>query len=75
MNKPANSLRELLEQRVIATPNKDFLFSESDGRRFTYAEFDRAVDRAANMLASHGVRKGDVASLLMECGRATLPVC
>src|SRR5712691_10134831 len=65
MNKPANSLRELLEQRVIATPNRDFLFSESDGRRFTYAEFDRAVDRAANMLASHGVRKGDVASLLM----------
>ena len=65
MNKPANSLRELLEQRVIATPNTDFLFSESDGRRFTYAEFDRAVDRAANMLASHGVRKGDVASLLM----------
>ena len=65
MNKPANSLRELLEQRVIATPNTDFLFSESDGRRFTYAEFDRAVDRAANMLASRGVRKGDVASLLL----------
>src|SRR5436190_23764352 len=65
MNKPANSLRELLEQRVIATPNTDFLFSESDGRRFTYAEFDRSVDRAANMLASHGVRKGDVVSLLM----------
>jgi len=65
MNKPANSLRELLEQRVIATPNRDFLFSESDGRRFTYAEFDRAVNRAANMLASHGVRSGDAVSLLM----------
>lgn len=61
---PAN-LRELLESRVAASPEKIFLFSEADGREFSYAEFDRAVNRAARMLLSHAVRKGDVVSLLM----------
>ena len=59
------NLRELLESRAQATPYKPFLFSETDGRRFTYAEFDRAVNRAALMLGSRGIRKGDVVSLLM----------
>jgi long-chain acyl-CoA synthetase len=62
---PAN-LRELLEARAHATPDKVFLFSESDGRRFTYREFDRAVNRTANALATrHGVGRGDVVSLLL----------
>jgi long-chain acyl-CoA synthetase len=59
------NLRELLEARAAAAPEKVFLFSEADGRRFTYREFDAAVNRAANMLASHGVREGDVVSLLL----------
>ena len=59
------SLRELLEARADASPEKLFLFSESDGRRFTYSEFDEAVNRAANLLATRGVGKGDVVSLLM----------
>ena len=59
------NLRELLEQRVSRAPQKHFLFSEADGRRFTYAEFDRAVNHAAALLLSKGVRKGDVVSLLM----------
>lgn len=63
-DEPAN-IRELLDQRVRAAPGKPFLFSEPDGRHFTYAEFDRAVNRAACMLASYGVAKGDVVSLLM----------
>ena len=61
---PGN-IGELLEQRAQATPDKVFLFSETDGRRFTYAEFDAAVNRAAALLAAHGVSKGDVVSLLM----------
>jgi O-succinylbenzoate-CoA ligase len=60
-----NNLRELLEERVSITPDKPFLFSEADGRSFTYAEFDAAVNRTARMLVSHGVTKGDVVSLLM----------
>ncbi len=61
----ANNLRELLESRARATPEKAFLFSEPDGRQFTYADFNGAVNRAASLLASHRVGKGDVVSLLM----------
>jgi long-chain acyl-CoA synthetase len=60
-----NNLRELLEQRVSEAPNKHFLSSEADGRRFTYAEFDAAVNRTAALLVSEGVQKADVVSLLM----------
>ncbi|MDT7808326.1 MAG: long-chain acyl-CoA synthetase [Acidobacteriota bacterium] len=59
------SLRELLEARATATPEKLFLFSEADGRRFTFRELDAAVNRAANLLAAHGVARGDVVSLLL----------
>ncbi|MEP6912462.1 MAG: class I adenylate-forming enzyme family protein, partial [bacterium] len=61
---PVN-LGQLLEQRVGAAPDKPFLISEADGRRFAFAEFDRAVNRAARLLKSHGIAKGDAVSLLM----------
>ena len=61
----ANNIRELLEQRVTAAPDKVFLFSESDKRYFTYRDFDVAVNRAATLLSHHGIAKGDVVSLLM----------
>src|SRR2546426_1140166 len=61
---PTN-LRALLEQRASAAPAKLFLFSEADGRQFTYAEFNAAVERMVNVLAGHGVTKGDVVSLLL----------
>jgi long-chain acyl-CoA synthetase len=64
-NKQPANIRELLDHRVGAATNKPFLFSEPDGRQFTYAEFDVAVNRAASLLASHRVGKGDVVSLLM----------
>src|SRR4051812_26487094 len=61
---PAN-IPALLDSRAAAQPDKYFLFSEEDGRRFTYAEFDAAVNRAARMLAARGIVKGDAVSLLM----------
>jgi long-chain acyl-CoA synthetase len=61
----ASNLRELLESRAKAIPEKAFLFSETDGRQFTYGEFDLAVNRAASLLTSLGIGKGDVVSLLM----------
>ena len=61
---PAN-LRELLERRVMAAPGKTFLISETDGRVFSYAQFDKAVNAAARLLASIGIKQGDVVSLLM----------
>jgi long-chain acyl-CoA synthetase len=66
-NEP-NNIRELLEQRARDTPDKHFLFSEADGRRYTYAEFNAAVNRAARLLAAHGIKKGDAVSLLMPNG-------
>jgi long-chain acyl-CoA synthetase len=65
MTEHSNNLRSLLEDRVTAAPDKEFLLSEADGRRFTYREFDRLVNRVAAMLRQLGVEKGDVVSLLL----------
>ena len=59
------NIRELLEAKVARSPDKEFLFSESDGRVFTYHQFDGAVNRAADTLDSLGVGKGDRVSLFL----------
>ncbi len=63
--KSNENLRVLLEQRAAENAGKIFLFSEADGRRWTYAEFDESVNRAANMLKANGIKKGDAVSLLL----------
>jgi long-chain acyl-CoA synthetase len=63
-DEPGN-IPQLLERQVRETPDKAFLFSEADGRVFTYAEFDGAVNATARLLSSQGIVKGDVVSLLM----------
>src|SRR6266566_2814375 len=63
-DEPQN-LGELLDQRAAHAPDKHFLFSETDGRNFTYLDFKTAVNRASGLLALRGVGKGDVVSLLM----------
>jgi long-chain acyl-CoA synthetase len=65
LSEPYNNLRELLERRVSETPAKTFLFDTRDGRSWTYAEFDAAVNRTAGMLTAAGVGRGDVVSLLL----------
>jgi long-chain acyl-CoA synthetase len=65
MTSEPHNIGDLLGQRVARTPDSAFLLSESDGRQFTYAEFSAAVNRAAAMLATCGITKGDVVSLLM----------
>jgi long-chain acyl-CoA synthetase len=59
------NINELLNSRAAQALQKGFLLSEADERRFTYADFQAAVNRAAAMLASHGIGRGDVVSLLM----------
>jgi long-chain acyl-CoA synthetase len=60
------NLRELLEERARLAPDKTFLISEADGRRYTYSQFDAAVNRTARLLADGAaIKKGDVVSLLM----------
>jgi len=61
----SDNVRQLLEQRVATYGDKPFLFSEADGRQWSYAEFDAIVNRTANILRSRGIGKGDVVSLLM----------
>src|SRR5881275_418929 len=60
-----SNIYELLGARVANAPDKSFLFSEADGRKFSYRQFQAAVDRAAAMLVSQHIGKGDVVSLLM----------
>ncbi|HEX3280292.1 MAG TPA: long-chain fatty acid--CoA ligase [Pyrinomonadaceae bacterium] len=62
------NLGQLLSQRVAGSPEKVFLISENDGRRFTYAEFEQAIARVSRLLQSHGVAKGDVVGLLLPNG-------
>lgn len=56
------NLRRVLEQKAEALSDKSFLIFD-DGvatvRRFTYGEFDSAVNRTANGLLRLGVSKGD----------------
>ncbi|MEO8648402.1 MAG: long-chain-fatty-acid--CoA ligase [Acidobacteriota bacterium] len=60
-----SNLRQLLEARRKQLPEKIFLFSETDRRSWTYEEFDRDVNRTANLLAAKHIKKGDVVSLLL----------
>ncbi len=59
------NIRELLESRVEQSPDKEFLVLESDGRAFTRREFDGEVNRAADLLSSLGVTKGERVSLYL----------
>lgn len=63
--KSNETVRKLLEDRVSRYAEKTFLFSEADGREWTYSQFDKAVNRTANLLIENGIDKGDVVSLLM----------
>ncbi|HVG30497.1 MAG TPA: long-chain-fatty-acid--CoA ligase [Pyrinomonadaceae bacterium] len=62
------NLRQLLETRAALSPDKTLLVNAGDARRWTYREFDAAVNRAANLLSARGVGRGDVVSLLMPNG-------
>jgi len=62
------NIPQLLRARIAASPDKIFLFSESDGRQYTYKQFGEAVQRTASLLAEKGITKGHVVSLLMPNG-------
>jgi long-chain acyl-CoA synthetase len=62
----SRNVSELLAVRVAEGPDRPFLFSEADGRVFSYAQFAKAVSSAAAMLAFCAIGKGDVVSLLMS---------
>ncbi|MDH6123818.1 AMP-binding protein [Kitasatospora sp. GP82] len=53
------TIGERLDQVVTAFPDREALVDVPSGRRWTYAELARDVDRLAGTLAAHGVAKGD----------------
>jgi len=53
------SLRDLFEQTVRKHPHTEALCYPDKGIRWTYADWDREVNRLANALAEAGVAKGD----------------
>ena len=60
------SLREILECRSETDPDKLFLiFEDLDAGviRYSYAEFDKSVNRSAHMLQSLGIGSGDKINL------------
>ncbi|SDX91235.1 fatty-acyl-CoA synthase [Modestobacter sp. DSM 44400] len=57
-----HSVGDLLHRTARRYPDK--LAVVAGGRRFTFAEFDVAVNRAASALAGRGLRKGDRLALL-----------
>src|ERR1043166_1141365 len=68
MNPDFQNIPELLRARIAAAPDKVFLFSQTDGRQYTYKQFEEAVQRTASLLTEKGIKKGDVVSLLMPNG-------
>ncbi len=65
------NLRKLLEEKVRDSPDKTFLiFEDTQGRTesFTYGEFNDNVNRVANWLLEHGIKKRDKVNLhLRNC--------
>ncbi|MGE5380424.1 MAG: long-chain-acyl-CoA synthetase [Methylocystaceae bacterium] len=58
------SIGLLVEQQAAARESAPMLIFE--GRTVTYGEFNRQANRYAHLLASRGVKKGDVVALLMD---------
>lgn len=63
MTQPATTLKGLVSERAKKNPERLFLLFEN--RRFTYADFHREVNRAADGFLRLGVRKGEKIGLLL----------
>ncbi|MGA9174439.1 MAG: AMP-binding protein, partial [Thermoactinomyces sp.] len=53
------TIGRMFEQTVEKFPEKEALYDVKKGRRFTYRQWDREVNRLANAFLAAGVRKGD----------------
>jgi fatty-acyl-CoA synthase len=53
------TIGRIFEQTVEKFPEKEALYDVKKGRRFTYRQWDREVNRLANAFVAAGVRKGD----------------
>src|SRR5581483_3535895 len=59
-------IRAALIHQGQTIPERPFLFSEPDGRSYTYKEFVDSVMRISSLLVRLNVKKGDKVSLLLQ---------
>lgn len=63
-DKYPDTVKELWEERVKATPNKIFL--AENGKHYTYQDIDELAKKQGERLVNYGVKKGDLVSLQFE---------
>ena len=71
------TVRQLWEERVQLFPDKEFLIFRSRAGselRFTYAEYDRHINRVANFFLDLGVQKGDTVAVHL-CNSVEFMAC
>lgn len=56
-------------------PDKPAIIMADSGQVITYAELDAVSNRVAQLLRSHGLKRGDAIAVLMENGPHYLPIC
>jgi len=62
------NIGNLLRKRAYMHPEKEAFVDLVSGERFSYAEYNKRTNRAANALLSLGVGKGDRVALLLQNG-------
>jgi crotonobetaine/carnitine-CoA ligase len=60
------TIGQLLAAKALRNGDRTFLACLSDGRRYSYADVERASNAIARGLAAHGVRHGDHVALMLE---------
>ena len=60
-----NNLGDLLERSAEAYGDRPLFFFADDNQQISYAEFNRQVNRVANLLTGLGIRKGDRVSVML----------
>jgi len=60
-----NNIGGFLAKRAKLSPKLEALYDVANNLRLNYTEFDERVDRAANMIAALGLKKGGRVALLM----------
>ncbi|KPC99569.1 Long-chain-fatty-acid--CoA ligase FadD13 [Geobacillus sp. BCO2] len=59
------TIGEMFSQTARKFPNREAVVEVTTGRRYTYAEWEREVNRWANAFQEAGVRKGDRVSTVL----------
>jgi len=65
-NGSVKNFGDILNYYAIKTPSKRFLIDIESGKKFTYVEFNRLVDKTADYLSKQGMTKDDTLSIILD---------